>query len=40
MQMFIQALHHSNELINKQHPNEYNPMFEFLRAKTPYVTNQ
>jgi phosphoribulokinase len=38
-QMFIQSLHHSNELITEQHPNEYNPMFE-LRAKTPYVTNQ
>jgi len=39
-QMFIQSLHHSNELITEQHPNEYNPMFELLRTETPYVTNQ
>jgi len=39
-QMFIQSLHHSNELITEQHPNEYNSMFERLRAETPYVTNQ
>ena len=39
-QMFIQSLHHSNELITEQHPNEYNPVFELLRTKTPYVTNQ
>jgi len=39
-QMFIQPLHHSNELITEQHPNEYNAMFEFLLRETRYVTNQ
>jgi hypothetical protein len=29
-QMFIQSLHHINELIN-----EYNPMFHFLHTETP-----
>jgi len=38
--MFIQSLHHSNELIDEQQANEYNPMFELLRTETPYVTNQ
>ena len=39
-QMFIHSVHHSNELITEQHPKEYNPMFELLRAKKPYATNQ
>jgi hypothetical protein len=39
-QMYTQSLHHSNELITEQHPNEHNPMFELLHVETPYVTNQ
>jgi len=38
--MFIQSLHHSNELITEQQPNEHNPMFERLHTETPYVINQ
>jgi len=32
-QMYIQSLHHNNELIPEQHPNEHNPMFELLQHK-------
>jgi len=39
-QMFIQSLHHSNELINEQKACEHNPMYELLHTGTPYVTNQ
>jgi len=39
-QMFIQSLHHGNELINEQQASEHNPMFELLRTEAPYVTNQ
>ena len=39
-QMFIQSLHHSNELINEQQASEHKPMYELLRTGTPYVTNQ
>jgi hypothetical protein len=38
-QMYIHSLHHNNELITDQHPNEHNPMFELLHTETPYVTN-
>jgi len=38
--MFIQSLHHSNELINEQQANEHNPMFELLRTETLYIANQ
>jgi hypothetical protein len=31
--MYIQSLHHNNELIPEQHPNEHNPMFELLQHK-------
>jgi hypothetical protein len=39
-QIFIWSLHHSNEFITEQHPNEYNPMFEIRHTEAPYVTNQ
>jgi len=39
-QMFIQSLHHSNELINEQQASGHNPMYELHRTETPYVTNQ
>jgi len=39
-QMCIQLLHHSNELITEQQPNEHNPTFELLRTGIPYVKNQ
>jgi hypothetical protein len=32
-QMYIQSLHHSNELITEQHPNKHNPMFELLHTE-------
>jgi len=34
-QMFIQSLHHINELSNEQQVNEHNPMFELLHTETP-----
>ena len=39
-QMYIQSLHHSNDLITEHYPNEHNHMFELLHTETPYVTNQ
>ena len=38
-QMFIQTLHHSNELINEKQASEHNPMFEHLRTGTPTSQN-
>ena len=32
-QMYIQLLHHSNELIAEQRLNEHNPMFELTQHK-------
>jgi hypothetical protein len=32
-QMYTQSLHHNNELIPKQHPNEHNSMFELFQRK-------
>ena len=34
-QMFIQSLHHSNELIDEQQAIEHSPMYELLRTGTP-----
>ena len=34
-QMFIQSLHHSNELIDERQASEHNPMYELLRTGTP-----
>jgi len=33
-QMYIQSFHQNNELIPEQHPNEHNPMFDFLHSNT------
>jgi len=33
-QMYIQSLHHSNELIPEKHLNERNPMFDLLHSNT------
>jgi len=33
-QMYIQSFHHNNELIPEQHPNEHNPIFDFLHSNT------
>ena len=38
--MFMQSLHHNNELINEQQVSANNPMYGLLRTETPYVTNQ
>ena len=38
-QIFIQSLHHSNELINEKQASEHNPMFEHLRTGTPTSQN-
>jgi len=32
-QIYIQLLHHNNELIREQHLNEHNPMFELIQHK-------
>jgi hypothetical protein len=37
-QMYIQSLYHYNELMPEQHPNEHNPMCEFLQRK--HLTSQ
>ena len=33
--MFIQSLHHSNELIDEQQASEHNPMYELLPTGAP-----
>ena len=37
-QMYIQLFHHNSHLIQEQHPNEHNPMFQILydNYKTPH----
>ena len=35
-QMYIQSLHHNNELIPEQHLNDHNPMFDFLHSNTTH----
>jgi hypothetical protein len=32
-EMYMQSLHHNNELIPEQRPNEHNPMFQLLQRK-------
>ena len=32
-QIYIQSLHHNNDLIPEQHPNGFNPMFELQRKQ-------
>jgi hypothetical protein len=32
-QIYIQSLHHNNDLIPEQHPNKFNGMFELLQRK-------
>jgi len=34
--MYMQSLHHNNELIQEQHPNEHNPMFQ--QKRSPFLT--
>jgi len=34
-QIFIQSLHHSNELIDEQQASEHNPMYELLPTGAP-----
>jgi len=36
--MYTHSLYHDNELIPEQHPNEHNPIFEFLQRK--HLTSQ